>query len=85
MFLTDKVLEGLQNFVVTNVDAILIYSRNNIDEHVRHIQIVLDWLRQHQVKLKMNKCRSAAHEIICLGHIINTEGISHSPQRLSVV
>ena len=26
-------------------------------EHIRHIQIVFDRLRQHQLKLKLSKCK----------------------------
>ena len=48
------VLQGLDSFATAYLDDILIYS-SSLDEHLDHIQIVFDRLRQHGLKLKLKK------------------------------
>ena len=48
------VLQGLNSFATAYLDDILIYS-SSLDEHLDHIQIVFDRLRQHGLKLKLIK------------------------------
>ena len=45
----------LDNFVIVFIDDILVYSRSEL-EHERHLGLVLQTLRQHQLYAKFNKC-----------------------------
>lgn len=55
----DQVLQPfLRKLVVVFLDDILIYS-NSLEEHMEHIQLVLNTLRQHQLYLKQSKCSFA--------------------------
>lgn len=52
------------------------------EEHLRHIQIIFDKLRQHGLKLKLKKCNFLVDETSYLGYIINEDGIK--PDALKV-
>jgi hypothetical protein len=45
----------LDKFVVVFIDDILIYSKNE-REHVEHLRIVLQRLRDHKLYAKFSKC-----------------------------
>jgi hypothetical protein len=56
MYLMNSVfLPELDKFVVVFIDDILIFSRS-MEEHEEHLQIVLQWLREHQLYAKFSKC-----------------------------
>jgi DNA replication protein DnaC len=48
-------MSELDKFFVVFVDDILIYS-NNEEEHEKHLQIILQRLREHQLYTKFSKC-----------------------------
>ena len=45
----------LDKFVVVFIDDILIFSKNE-EEHAKHLRIVLQRLREHQLYAKFSKC-----------------------------
>ena len=45
----------LDRFVIVFIDDILVYSRSE-EEHVEHLRIVLQTLREHQLYAKFSKC-----------------------------
>ena len=45
----------LDNFVVIFIDDILIFSKNE-EEHVEHLRIVLQRLREYKLYAKFSKC-----------------------------
>ena len=56
MTMMNKVfMEELYNFVLVFIDDILIYSEN-IEEHAKHLRIVLEKLRRNQLYAKVSKC-----------------------------
>ena len=56
MNLMNKVfMEFLDKFVVVFIDDILIYSKGE-EEHEKHLRMVLDRLREHQLYAKFSKC-----------------------------
>lgn len=52
----DEVLKGLQKFAQAYIDNILIHTYGTIDDHLKHVGIVFNTLRQHNIKLKLSKC-----------------------------
>ena len=55
-----KVLEGLQKedgepFVSDYIDDILVFSET-LEDHLGHLQLVLNRLRSAKLKLKLEKC-----------------------------
>jgi hypothetical protein len=59
---------------VVFIDDILIYSQSE-EEHVNHLKMVLQRLREHQLYAKLSKCEFWINEVLFLGHIINKEGL----------
>ncbi|KAK9045728.1 hypothetical protein V6N11_051636 [Hibiscus sabdariffa] len=66
----------LDKFIVVFIDDILIYSRNK-DEHVEHLWIVLQTLRDRQLFAKFAKCDFWLSEVAFLGHVISAKGIMY--------
>ena len=65
----------LRKFVLVFLDDILIYSPT-MEDHVMHVQQVLDKLREHHLYLKASKCSFAQDTLEYLGHIISGAGVS---------
>jgi hypothetical protein len=68
-------MDYLDKFVVVFIDGILIYSQSE-EEHVGHLRMVLQRLREHQLYAKLSKCEFWIDEVLFLGHIINKEGLN---------
>ena len=53
--LMNIVLQGCEDFAMAYLDDVLIFSKDE-KEHLQHIQIIFDRIRQHGLKLKLKKC-----------------------------
>jgi hypothetical protein len=79
MYLMNKVfMESLDKFMVVFIDDNLILSMND-EEHVEHLRLVLQKLRENQLYAKLSKCEFWLKEVLFLGHIISEGGISVDP------
>lgn len=74
----------LRKCVVVFIDDILIYSKS-WEEHIQHIKVVFEILREHQLKVKLSKCTFAAKEIPYLGHVISGNGVANDPTKVADV
>ncbi|GJX34061.1 retrotransposable element Tf2 [Tanacetum coccineum] len=63
----------LRHFTLVFFDDILVYSAT-FQEHLQHLQLVLQAMRQNSLYAKMSKCIFAAKQVEYLGHIISREG-----------
>ena len=70
----------LCKFILVFFDDILIYSRS-LEEHVQHLQMVLEILDKHKLFANMKKCTSAQPQIDYLGHLITVEGVETDPEK----
>jgi hypothetical protein len=85
MYLMNSVfMSELDKFVMVFIDDILIYLRS-MEEHEEHLQIVLQWLREHQLYAKFSKCEFWIKEVPFLGHVISPEGIAVDPGKVKEV
>lgn len=76
--------EYLRKFILVFFDDILIYSQS-LEEHLYHLETVLELLQKEHLFAKYNKCAFAVKQIAYLGHIINGEGVSTDPSKIEAV
>jgi hypothetical protein len=85
MYLMNSVfMPELDKFVMVFINDILIYSKSE-EEHVQHLQIILQPFYDHQLYAKFNKCAFWLKEVLFLGHIISAEGIAVDPSKIQEV
>lgn len=74
----------LRKCVVVFIDYILIYSKS-LKEHIQHVQMVFDLLRQHQFKIRLSKCSFGQQQLKYLGHVISKDGVATDPDKIADV
>ena len=81
----DEILADLKNdFVFNYLDDLVIYSRS-LEQHARHVWVVLDRLQEAGFTLNFDKVTVAAKEIQYLGHHPSSRGISVLPDRVAAI
>ena len=68
----------LDRFIIVFIDGILMYSGSS-EEHLEHMRIVLQNLRERQLYTKLSKCQLWLDRVTFLGHVISVEGVSVDP------
>ena len=74
----------MDNFMIFYVDDLLIYSITE-QEHLEHLRLVFEKLRQSGLKLKFKKCALFKSQIEYLGHLITTEGIKPLTDKIDTI
>ena len=65
-------------------DDILVYSQCLLD-HIQHLNLVLEILKENQLFAKKSKCCFGCDEIDYLGHLISKEGVRANPSKIEVM
>ncbi len=74
----------LNNFFVVYLDDILIYSKTE-EEHLKHIEIILEILKQNKLYANKEKCKFLQAEIEFLGNIVGDGTIKMDPSKIRTV
>ncbi|KAF8081118.1 hypothetical protein N665_0905s0001 [Sinapis alba] len=74
----------LDEFVIIFIDDILIYSRS-VEEHGRHLRLVLERLRDQKLFAKFSKCRFWKREVGFLGHRVSEQGVAVDQEKISTI
>ena len=71
-------------FVMVYLDDVIIYSKT-FEEHLKHIEEVLNRIRDANLRLKAEKCFFAATELQFLGHVVGKDGVRPDPEKVDKV
>ena len=83
--LVNKVLRNIVfSYALCYVDDVLIMSRSP-EEHCEHLREIFDRFRQANLRLNPSKSRVAIRQVLYLGHILSTDGISVDQKKVSVI
>jgi len=69
------ILAGCKEFAAVYVDDIIIFS-NTLSEHLKHIEKVLQKMREFGLRFAVHKCEWLRHTVTFLGFDITTESFS---------
>ena len=79
--LMNEILKSvIRKFALVYLDDVIIYSKT-IEEHIMHIEKVLELLRNAGLKIKLSKCTFLQTAVNYLGHIISETGIAPDPKK----
>ena len=76
--------EQIFQILLVYLDDILIFSKT-FEEHLERLEMVLKRLREHGLKLKLEKCTFLRRRVTYLGHEVSGAGIAPDPQKIAVV
>lgn len=74
----------LDIYIIVYLDNILIYSQNK-EEHVRHVQEILQWLEQYNLFTKLFKCKFYRHNICFLDLQVGVDSILIDPDQVLMI
>ncbi len=76
----------LRKFVLVFFDNILVFSRT-LEDHLKHIVIVLEELRKNKLYAKRSKCTFGKDQVeyLYLGHIISEQGVATNPAKIEAM
>ncbi|MPV02328.1 hypothetical protein FVA96_24335, partial [Escherichia coli] len=80
----DVLRDMLDKFVFVYLDDILVFSRS-MEDHIHHVQAVLQRLLQNSLFVKAEKCEFHAPSVSFLGYIIGQGDIRMDPAKVSSV
>ena len=78
------VLNGCHAFAIAYLDDILIFSPS-FEEHLAHLNTIFERLRQHSLKLKLNKCSYLRNETNYLGFVIDKDDIKPDQKKVEAI
>ena len=83
--LMDNVLRDfIGKICLVYLDDIIIFSENMV-EHLEHVRLIAECLREHNLKVKLSKCRFAQDHVEYLSHIIGNGTIKPNPAKIEAV
>lgn len=77
---------GDQSFqsLLLYLDDVIVFSAT-VKQHLHRLELVLDRLRQQNLKIKLSKCCFFRPEVRYLGHVVSSAGVSTDPEKISAV
>ncbi|GAV63615.1 hypothetical protein CFOL_v3_07133 [Cephalotus follicularis] len=56
-----------------------------MEEHIKHLRITLEILKQHSLVAKRSKCIFGGSKVEYLGHFISEQGVSTDPKKVAAI
>ena len=82
--LMSVVLQECSEFATAYLDDILIFS-STFEEHLSHLNIIFQKLRQLKLKLKLKKCSFLKTETNYLGFVIDEQEIKPDQKKVEAI
>ena len=83
--LMNIVLSGIQwSRCLVYLDDVIVVGRT-FKEHVENLGVVLQRLREANLRLKPTKCALCRDEVLYLGHIVSRQGVATDPTKTDKV
>lgn len=83
--LMDRVLSGLNGIMCfVYLDDVIVHS-TDVPQHRDRLQLVLQKLREANLKVNVAKCQFATTRVKYLGHIVSREGVHPDPGKVSAI
>lgn len=79
----DEVTRGL-SFVYCYLDDLLVASRDK-ESHKEHLRLLFKRLDSYGVAINPAKCELGVPSLVYLGHVVNSDGIKPSPEKVCAV
>ena len=83
-YLMCKVLTGLNHFVFTYLDNVLIFSKA-WEEHLQHLNTLFNRFKTASLKIKLSKCQYFKTQLHYIGHKILADGLEPLPEKLEAI
>ena len=83
-FINDVLSDYLDDFVISYIDDILIYS-NTLEEHHVHVKKVLRKLLENHLVVKLEKCEFDVTETTFLGYVLSRDGIKMDKEKVKAI
>lgn len=71
-------------FVVVYFDDILIYS-TCLDDHLKHLEQVLETLRLEQLYANLKKCTFCTDQLVFLGFVVSSQGLKVDGEKIKAI
>ena len=71
-------------FVVVYFDDILIYSKN-LDDHLKHLKLILDVLRKEELFANLKKCTFCTNKLAFLGFVVSAQGTQVDEEKIRAI
>jgi hypothetical protein len=82
----DLTFRGLKyRFVIAYIDDVLVWSSQDLGQHLERLEEVFLRLRQANLKLKKSKCRFLMTEVTFLGHRLSAEGVAPMKDKVEAI
>jgi hypothetical protein len=78
-YMDDVLKDGLGNYVFVYIDDIVIFS-DTFDNHLEHLNLVLGFLKQCNLKANLDKCHFCLSQLKVLGKIVSKDGLATDPE-----
>ncbi len=79
----DTVLQGIPR-VICYLDDILI-TGNTEEEHLRHVEQVLERLQKYEIRARKAKCTFLSESVEYLGHRVDAKGLHTTPEKVKAI
>ena len=79
----DDILKDIP-FARAYLDDVVIFSAS-IEEHMKHLHVVLTLLAGFNLRLRVAKCFFAQPQVELLGHVVNKNGVHTDPKKIKAI